>query len=174
MQVPYEVTPGAGVAVVLTNPTDGPATYQLNVNATAPGLFTADGSGASGAAAVNVNQTTSAISLNTSTAPAYLGDTVELYLTGEGDYSPTLSPRTGLLIPPTMSPLPQMSPLPTVTIGGATATVNYAGPIVGSILGLLQINAIVPASATTGTAVPVSVTIGGVTTQSNVTLSVHQ
>jgi uncharacterized protein (TIGR03437 family) len=72
-----------------------------------------------------------------------------------------------------LSPLPQLSPLPVVTIGGAAATVQYAGPLVGSILGLMQINATVPAGSTTGTAVPVLVTVGGVPAQSGVTLSIH-
>jgi uncharacterized protein (TIGR03437 family) len=45
---------------------------------------------------------------------------------------------------------------------------------VGSILGLLQINCVVPATATTGKAVPVVVNIGGTNTQSGVTLSIHQ
>jgi uncharacterized protein (TIGR03437 family) len=43
----------------------------------------------------------------------------------------------------------------------------------GSILGVLQINVVVPLGSSTGTAVPLTVTIGGVTAQSNVTLNVH-
>jgi len=70
-----------------------------------------------------------------------------------------------------------VSPAPVVTIGGQAAdptNVNfYAGPIPGSILGLLQINAVVPVGASTGVAVPVVVTIGGNSTQAGVTLAVH-
>jgi uncharacterized protein (TIGR03437 family) len=61
-----------------------------------------------------------------------------------------------------------------VTIGGANATVSYAGPIVGSILGLLQINAVIPTGVSTGQAVPVLVTIGANSSQANITLSIHQ
>ena len=60
-----------------------------------------------------------------------------------------------------------------VTIGGAAAVVAYAGPLPGSIIGLLQINVTVPVGATTGSAMPVVVTIGGVATQSNVTIAIH-
>jgi uncharacterized protein (TIGR03437 family) len=60
-----------------------------------------------------------------------------------------------------------------VTIGGATATVAYAGPIIGSMLGLLQMNVVIPVGSATGAAVAVVVTIGGNATQSNVTLSIH-
>jgi uncharacterized protein (TIGR03437 family) len=66
-----------------------------------------------------------------------------------------------------------VNPLPTVTIGGAAAVVAYAGPLPGSIIGLLQINATVPVGATTGAAVPVVVTIGGVATQANATIAIH-
>ena len=73
------------------------------------------------------------------------------------------------------TPLPQLSPLPTVNIGGvnASAGVSYAGPVPGSIIGVLQINVVVPLGSATGQAVPVTVTIGGVTAQANVTLNVH-
>jgi uncharacterized protein (TIGR03437 family) len=60
-------------------------------------------------------------------------------------------------------------------IGGADASagVAYAGPIVGSIIGVLQINVVIPAASTTGTQVPVSVTIGGNSTQAGTTLAIH-
>ncbi len=172
VQVPYEVTLGAGKQVSIANGTNPPATATVSIAATAPGLFTADGSGAGPAAALNFSAA-AGYTLNTAATPAKLGDTILLYLTGEGDYNPTITPRTGLVIPAAMSPLPQLNPLPTVTIGGAAATVSYAGPLVGSILGLLQINVVVPASAATGQAVPLVVTVGGIAGQAGVTLSVH-
>ncbi len=171
VQVPYEVTQGSGKQVAVTNGANTPATATVTVASQAPGVFTADGSGAGLAAALNYNATTG-YSLNTSSNPVHLGDMVILYLTGEGDYNPTITPRTGLIIPATLTPLPQMPTLPMVTIGGATAQVNYAGPLVGSILGLLQINAVVPATATTGQAVPLIVTVGA-TAAPTVNLSVH-
>jgi uncharacterized protein (TIGR03437 family) len=173
-QVPYEVTQGSGKQVVLTNGTSAPATTTVTIGEQAPGLFTSDGSGANQAAALNYGASTQAYTLNTAANPAHLGDTVLLYLTGEGDYNTTLEPRTGLIVTTALNPLPQLNPLPTVTIGGAAASVAYAGPIIGSILGLLQINCVVPASATTGKAVPLSVSIAGTSTQANVTLSISQ
>ena len=171
IQVPYEVTQGSGKQVVLANGTMQ-ATSTVTIAPTAPGLFTADGSGIGQAAALNFSGATG-YSLNASATPVKLGDIVVLYLTGEGDYNLTLTPRTGLIVPATLSPLPQVNPLPTVTIGGAPAAVNYAGPLVGSVLGLLQINAVVAATSTTGVAVPVIVSIGGNTAQGGLTLSVH-
>ena len=175
IQIPYEAGIGAGKAVVVTNGGSS-ANSTVTIAATAPGIFTADGSGSGGAAALNYNAGTMVYSLNAANNPAKIGDTVLLYLTGEGDYNSTPlsgTTNTGYIIPDTLSPLPQVSPLPTVTIGGADATVSYAGPIVGSMLGLLQMNVVVPAGSTTGTAVPVVVTFGANSTQANVTLSIH-
>jgi uncharacterized protein (TIGR03437 family) len=176
IQIPYEVSAGIGKAVVVTNGANAPANGIVTIAAAAPGVFTADGSGAGQAAALNYNATTMLYSLNSSTNTARIGDTVILYLTGEGDYNAVPlagATNTGYVIPLTLSPLPQMSPLPVVTIGGAAAVVAYAGPIPGSILGLLQINVAVPVGSTTGVAVPVVVTIGGIAAQGNVTLGIH-
>ena len=181
IQVPFEVTTGAGKNVVVDNGTQ--ATALVTINSTAPGLFTADGSGTGQAAALNYNAATGAYTLNSSTTPAKIGDTVILYLTGEGDYNFSLltgavNTNTGFIIPATLSPLSQMNPMPLVTIGGvdASAGVAYAGPLPGSLLGLLQINVTVPTGSATGSAVPISVNIGGVSTQvnqPNVSLAIH-
>ncbi len=60
----------------------------------------------------------------------------------------------------------------TVTIGGAAATVTYAGWVSGSIAGLYQINATVPSKATSGN-LPILVTANGVTSQAGVTVAVN-
>ncbi|HEX4593532.1 MAG TPA: IPT/TIG domain-containing protein [Bryobacteraceae bacterium] len=179
VQVPYEAAIGTGKVVSVTNGANPPVTATVTVGASAPGLFTADGSGAGGLAALNYNATTHLYTLNSSTNLAKIGDTVILYLTGEGVYdsAPLLggASDTGFVIPPGLPSTPQLSPLPTVSIGGVDATpgVAYAGPIVGSIIGVIQINVVVPVGSTTGTQVPVTVTIGGHTTQAGTTLAIH-
>jgi uncharacterized protein (TIGR03437 family) len=178
VQVPYESTLGAGKAVVVSNGTNPPAATTVAIAAEAPGIFTADGSGVGEAAAINTGATSGLVTLNSSTNPAKIGDTVSLYLTGEGNYNPVpLSgfTNTGYVIPLALSPLPQMSPLPTVKIGGidASAGISYAGVVPGSIIGVLQINVVVPLGSATGATVPVVVTIGGISAQANVTLNIH-
>lgn len=180
IQVPYEVSIGAGKAVVVTNGTNT-ASSTVTTAATAPGIFTANGSGAGQAAALTCSAATGVCALNSATNLAKIGDTVTLYLTGEGIYNnPPLSGTAsddGYIVPLTLTPLPQVTPAPTVTIGGQAADITnsnyYAGPIPGSMLGLLQINAVVPTGASTGVAVPVVITIGGNSTQTGVTLAVH-
>jgi uncharacterized protein (TIGR03437 family) len=171
VQVPYEATAGLAKAIVLTN---GALTGNSTVDIapTGPGVFAIDAAGIGQAAALNYDAATSQYTINSSTNAAKIGDTVVLYLTGEGDYATLISPRTGLLVTPALSPLPQVSPLPTVTIGGAAATVSYAGPLVGSMVGALQINCVIPAGAVTGIGVPLVVTIGGVDSQDGVTLAI--
>jgi len=172
VQVPYEVTQGSGKAVVVTSGSTV-SNGAVNIVPNNPGIFSLDGSGAGQAAAFTVVASNGQTALNSAANPAHPGDAVVLYLTGEGDYATTLVPRTGLVVTTAINPLPQLSPLPTVTIGTAAAAVTYAGPVVGSILGLLQVNATVPADAPTGAAVPVTVTIGGNATQGHVTLAIH-
>ncbi len=172
-QVPYTATIGAAKTVIVTSGSTN-ALGQVDIAATAPGVFTLDSSGMGQAAALNYNSTSGQYTLNQSNNPAKVGDIVVLYATGEGDYATAITIRTGLIVPATLNPLPQVAPLPVVTIGGATATVLYAGPLVGSIMGLLQINVTVPAGSTTGTAVPVTVSVGGLVSQAGTTLSIHQ
>lgn len=171
VQVPYEVTQGVNKNIAVSNGTVAAAGV-ATITPNAPGIFSIDGSGIGQAAALNYSATNQAYSLNGSTTPAHAGDTVIFYLTGEGDYVNTIVLRTGLLVPPTLSPLPQMNPLPVVTIGGQQATVSFAGPVVGSLLGILQINAVVPAGTAAGTAVPVTVAIGSSSAQSGITIVV--
>lgn len=171
LQVPYEATIGTGKILSLTKGATPAITTTVTVSPTAPGIFCLDGSGAGPAAVLNYNATTGQYSVNASGNAAKLGDTVVFYVTGEGDYATGVSPRTGLLFPTTIWPNPQVNPLPIVTIGGTAATVSYAGPSVGSLLGLLQLNVVVPAGSTIGAAVPISVNIGGLPSQAGVTLA---
>jgi uncharacterized protein (TIGR03437 family) len=173
VQVPYEVAIGPNIQLILTNGSFPSVLTVVTTAASAPGIFTANSSGSGQAAALNFSA--GVYTLNSGASPVKIGDYIILYMTGEGAYAPALSvpTNTGYIIPGSLSPLPEVSPLPTVMIGGAAATVSYAGPLIGSVLGLLQINAIVPAGATTGVAVPISVTIAGNTSQAGVTIGVH-
>jgi uncharacterized protein (TIGR03437 family) len=171
VQVPYTVTLGLAKAVVVNN-NGVMAAGTVDTAATAPGLFALAGNGLGQCAALTYSMKTATFAVNGSAAPALVGDVVVFYMTGEGIYDLTASPATGYIIPANLNPLPQVSPLPAVTIGGQTATVQYAGPVVGGLLGLLQINAVVPMGTTTGAATPVSITIGAGTTQVGATIVV--
>lgn len=68
---------------------------------------------------------------------------------------------------------PCFSSNPTVSIGGVSAAVTYAGWVADSVAGLYQINATIPTKATSGTAIPVTVTVGGVSSQAGVTMAIQ-
>jgi trimeric autotransporter adhesin len=172
VQIPFEATTGANKPVVINKGSGSPATGTMTIATVAPGLFSLDGSGTGQAVALNYNTTTSSYSVNEVKNPAKPGDTIVLYVTGEGDWATSFPTRTGWIFPSSVSPLPQLSPLPTVTIGGSPASVSYAGPSVGSVLGLLQINCVIPAGLSANNATPIVVTIAGANTQSGSTIAV--
>jgi uncharacterized protein (TIGR03437 family) len=171
VQVPYTVTIGLAKTVVVNN-NGAIAMGTVATTATAPGLFALSGNGLGQCAALTYSMKSGTFSVNGTTSAALIGDIMVFYLTGEGIYDTAPSPATGYIIPATLQPLPQLSPLPAVTIGGVAATVQYAGPVVGGMLGVVQINAVVPAGATTGNTTPVSITIGAGTTQAGATIVV--
>ena len=86
-------------------------------------------------------------------SPAVAGETVLIYCTGLGPISPT--PADGAAA----SGATTTTFMPTVTIGGATASILYSGLAPGYV-GLYQVNAVVPSGLTSGDK-PVAITIGG-------------
>jgi hypothetical protein len=71
------------------------------------------------------------------------------------------------------TPYPQPVLPVSVTIGGVPPTLQYSGAAPGELAGVMQLNVQIPANAPTGTAVPVSVTIGTAPSPANATLSIH-
>ena len=94
VQVPYEVTTGSAKDIQVDN-SGVIATGTVDIAPTAPGIFSLDSSGMGAAAALNYNSTSGAYTLNAANNPAKIGDIVVLYVTGEGDYATSISPRTG-------------------------------------------------------------------------------
>jgi uncharacterized protein (TIGR03437 family) len=101
--------------------------------------------------------------------PAKAGDILTLYATGLGPTNPAVA--TGNVAAPVLAPI--TTPI-TVMIGSvtlSTADVLYAGLSPGSISGLYQINIRVPAGLPSGD-VPVTITIGGFSSQAQATLPI--
>ncbi|HVN06538.1 MAG TPA: hypothetical protein VMT86_19100, partial [Bryobacteraceae bacterium] len=137
---------------------------QVTVAPTAPGLFTANASGTGQGAILNQD----GITHNSAGAPASRGSIVSLWGTGEGITDPPgVDGRLAISVLP--APVAQVS----VQIGGQTAVVKYAGAAPGLMPGVIQINAEIPQSVVPGNAVPVTVTIGGATSQAGVTMAVN-
>jgi uncharacterized protein (TIGR03437 family) len=94
---------------------------------------------------------------------ATAGATTTLFITGEGQVTPSLatgtSPSAGT--PLTRLPKPQL-PV-TVTVGGQAATIEFIG-IPPGLVGVTQVNYQIPANTPAGDQ-PVVVTVGGVASQ---------
>jgi uncharacterized protein (TIGR03437 family) len=158
--VPYEV--GDAVTQVQVNYQGSVSTpFAVPIATTTPALFSGDATGAGQAAALNQD-----LSLNSATNPAAAGSIIILYATGAGFVNPGGIDGT-LAQKPLPTPLQSVS----VQIGGINATVNYAGLAPGLIEGLLQVNATIPASLTSG-AQPVVLAIGPASTRQTITIAV--
>jgi uncharacterized protein (TIGR03437 family) len=151
IQIPYEITPGiANLTVSSFGESWG---ISFTVGAAAPGIFAAqDGS-------------------LVPTASGGRGETLPLFITGQGPVSPSVP--TGAA-PSASTPLSQL-PAPilpvTVTVGGITAAPKFVG-IPPGLVGVTQINFQIPQNAPLGPQ-PVVVTIGGLAS-APVTLTVTE
>ncbi len=133
-----------------------------NVQASAPGIFSATGNGTGQGAILNQNNT-----LNTLTNPATKGSIIQIYMTGEGNTSPSGTDGAITGNATTVPVLPVA-----VMIGGQPATVVFKGEAPGIVAGVLQLNVTIPPTVTSG-ANQVSVTIGSNTSQANLTVAVQ-
>jgi len=164
--VPYEVAGKTStvmqVIYAAANGTLETAGWTLPVVPSAPGIFTLDATGTGQAAAVNQDG-----SINSGTNPAPVGSVISIYAAGEGQTSPP-GVTGSVAQSAAISPLLPVS----VTIGGMGAAVQYAGSAPGEVEGLLQVNAVVPHATAPGSAVPLTVTVGGIAAQTGVTIPV--
>jgi len=134
---------------------------QKSVAMSAPGIFTADSSGIGQAAMTNADG-----SYNSTSNPATPGSYVTFYITGEGQTDPPGSDGNVAAGTANVN-LPV-----TVQVAGRTAQVLYAGSAPGNVNGFAQINAVIPADLQYGGNLPLTVQIGGVSSQAGVTLAV--
>ena len=159
--VPYGVT-GNAVQLVVQYQGLSTAPVSTPLAATAPGVFTADGSGRGAAAAFNQDG-----SPNNAASPAPPGSIVTFFATGEGLTLPAgMDGRvTGVSSPRPLAPV-------AVTIGGVPATVQFAGEAPNDVAGVLQVNVTVPFNLPEG-ALPLVLTVGAASSQVGVTINVR-
>jgi uncharacterized protein (TIGR03437 family) len=150
------VTMQVNVAGRMTN------TITLPVAASAPGIFTALSSGQGQGAILNQDN-----SLNSPDNPAARGSVVVLYATGEGQTSPA-----GMDGKPAVDVFPKPVLDVSVTIGGKSAQVQYAGAAPYFVAGVMQVNVTVPPDGDQGSAVPIVLKVGNASSPDGVTLAV--
>lgn len=138
VQIPYETQPGQATLMV-GNPYQN-VNYTFTVASAGPGIFTfPDGS------------------INPSRA-ASSGQTVTLFLTGDGQVTPSLATGTTPGAGTRLTQLPKPRLPVSMTVGGVSATINFIG-IPSGLVGVTQINFTIPSGLTPGVQ-PVVVTVG--------------
>ena len=152
IQVPYEVRANA-TAVVQVNNNGHVGSFSFAVATTAPGIF--------------VNQSGAPVPSTTATR----GQTVTLYITGDGAVSPTLATGSAPLPGTPLNNLPKAVQTVTVMVAGVPAAIQFIG-ITPGLVGVTQINYQVPTGIGTGNQ-PV-VVIAGNASSTPATLQVTQ
>jgi uncharacterized protein (TIGR03437 family) len=167
---------GGTTAIVVQNNGVPTAPFVASVVSANPGVFTFGGLGQGQAAILNYDSTTGGYSINSAKSGAVRGSTILIYAAGMGDLSLLaggVQVGDGAVATGALSVADQTV---RVDIAGQPAVVSYAGACPGAVAGLVQINAIVPPTVSTGAAVPITVSIGTAAaarrSQSGVTLVV--
>lgn len=161
--VPPGVTPGVNRQVRVTKNGSAVGTLGVGVDATAPALATADGSGVGQAAALNQDN-----SLNSSASPAPPGSVITLFATGGGAWSDVIP--AGEVIGTTLTQ--PVAPVQ-VRIGKLPAKVLYAGTAPGLVNGVLQVNVQLPLELLGGPLVPIQLIAGDIASPPGITIAVQ-
>jgi endo-1,4-beta-xylanase len=137
-------------------------TVTMPVAAAAPAIFSFAENGSGPGAILNQDY-----SVNSASNPAAAGTEIQIFGTGGGAI--VGGATDGALAPAVLGSL--VTQPVTATIGGMTATVDYAGPAPGLVNGAIQVNLTIPPGLTTGPQ-PVLITVGTAQTQAGITVAV--
>ncbi len=150
-QVPLELTPGPVTVQVIRNLAVS-TSQSLNLATAAPAILSVNQKGTGAGLIFHAADS----SLVTTTAPALVGETLVIYCTGLGAFKSAL--KSGELPP---NPPPETLAAPQVMMGGASAIPILSSAASGYV-GLYQVQVKVPANSQTGSAVVLTLAIGGV------------
>jgi uncharacterized protein (TIGR03437 family) len=149
-QVPWELTGQLRDTLVVRGYNEESAEFTVRLSDYSPSIF------ASGSAVYGQGHIYAGGQLADPAHPVHTGSDIVIYCTGLGpvrEQPPTGAPASGKLVHNSLT-------TPTVTIGGVSASLGYAGLTPGTV-GMYEIHARVPAGGKRGDAVPVNIRIGG-------------
>jgi uncharacterized protein (TIGR03437 family) len=156
--VPYDLGPDSQYEVIVSNAGAISGPQMVTVAAAQPSIFKIDNSGAAQVAQDVWNRITSGTPADTTyAAPGTAigaGDNIVIYWTGLGSVDQSIDP-TGAApsLVNTSNPV-------SVSFGGRAASPSFAGLAPGHA-GLYQVNVAVPFGVTSGSGVPVTVSVAG-------------
>ncbi len=169
-QVPTGIAPGTNIPAELTKPDGGAQPTTFSILPSAPGIFSLLQNGQGQGAVLNDDYSKNGNPQSILGArPAQRGSMIQIFATGAGETDPPLP--AGEPAPVSGNPLILTRVQSTVTIGGLNARVLFSGMAPGWV-GLWQINAEVPQDVAPGPAVPLTITAGGVASNT-VTIAVQ-
>jgi len=154
-QVPWECPSTGSMQLTVTANAQTSAAQTVNLAPASPGIFTVGSSGSGDGAILHADN-----SLVSPANPAKGGETVVVYCTGLGATTPSFATGSPAAANATVNPV-------TASIGGKAASVVYSGMTAG-LVGLYQVNVVVPAGFSGSQAIVVTATGSS---QSGVTLS---
>ena len=182
--VPFSVVPGTFANVIVEYQGTQSPVVPIFVAGSAPGLFTADSSGAGPAAVLNVDSTTGAVSLNTPQNPASAGGLIVAYVTGAGQTNPpsqdgvvaTSAGGMALAIEAGLNfVLASFGSGPTDCAsnpGCRPLELLYSGPAPGIVAGVMQVNMRLPSTLASGT-YNLGISAGGTWSQDLASISIR-
>jgi uncharacterized protein (TIGR03437 family) len=162
--VPYEIAGCTQVTLQVAYQGIMSAGTSVPCASAAPGVFTFNASGSGQAAAANQDGT-----YNGPSSPAPKGSYVTLYFTGGGLTNPPGT--TGSISGSTT--LKWLTQTASVTVGNVAATVAFDGAAPTYIDGFLQLNIQLSLNTPTGSALPVIVTVGNLSSPATATVAVQ-
>jgi uncharacterized protein (TIGR03437 family) len=152
------------VNVIVTSNGLTSATISATMAAYSPGLFLLKDNKSVAAIHADGSIVGAATLYTGASTPAKAGETITLFANGIGPTSPAFPDGQTV-----SSPLTVVT-TPTVTFGGASAQVTYAGL---TMAGVYQLNVVVPAATAPGD-IPVTVSVGSATSAANTIITVGQ
>jgi uncharacterized protein (TIGR03437 family) len=167
VQAPTGLTTGALTRIRVANASGSSLAVPLIASTANPGVFTYEAGGGGQAKAINQDGSPNGDGgiLGTD-KPAPPGSVIQVYATGLGAVNPAVAAGT----PTPSSPLSATVSPVTANIAGRAATVTWAGLAPGMI-GVYQVNIIVPLSAPSGGA-RLALFVDGIGSQTGVTMQV--
>ena len=187
--VPFSVVPKTRADVVVEYQGKRSPPVSIFVAASAPGLFTADGTGNGPAAVLNVDSSTGTVSLNTPQNPAPRGGIIVAYFTGAGQTDP---PSRDGLIATDVARLAQRIEAGLDFYGPSNGRIEngqdstrcespncdpvqvlYAGPAPGLVAGVIQVNMRLPDSPSARGTHSLGISVGGIWSQYYATVSIR-
>ena len=135
------------LALILRTPGGSSECVRVRVVPGAPGIFRSGTAGPESGIATIVRSANN--ELVTVSNPVHRGDDLIIYATGLGRTSPEIPVGS----PAPFEPLARVLDTPVITLGGVALPVSFAGLTPG-LVGVYQVNVIVPRSVPTGFEIP--------------------